>query len=444
MNPTDRKTVLLVTPFFAPQSHAAVFRVHKLAKYLCEYGWKPIVLTVDRNYNYNEDPNLIEELPKEVEIHRVKYVEPSLRGLRMWLGGKDRSYLQIKKSARTHLSMDSIKKKGIVEKIYHYLLAHWLWVPDPYWTWCRPAIRKGLDLIRKNNIRVIYTTCLPYTCNVIGNELKQKSDCAWVADFRDPATYSQTTCSQIDEVFMLQREIERMTHRNADVVTGLAASYRNIFYDLYRSNKTVFIPTGVDEKLFESQASVEALDSPYILFCGEYLKEYGDHFFKILSQVLARPEIKSTGLKFLIVGHEEINRLWTEESIEKFNLNNSVMFRDHVSQSVLYQYIKGAKAVVLIPGRTAFWWANFAKMVDFIGLKKSVIAMVPDPSEARSELTKCGLGIFLDGDQSAQIETLVRFFTVDQDKSKINDKECERYWASAMTKSFVEIFEKLV
>ncbi len=49
------KSVLIVTPFFAPQSHAAVFRAYKLAKYLPRFGWKPYVLTTDTNYKFNED-----------------------------------------------------------------------------------------------------------------------------------------------------------------------------------------------------------------------------------------------------------------------------------------------------------------------------------------------------------------------------------------------------
>src|SRR5580700_10893870 len=86
------RSVLIVTPFFAPQNHAAVFRAYKLAKYLPQFGWKPIVLTVDTHYEFNEDPTLLAELPEEVEIVRTRYVEPTMRGLRMALGGRNRTF----------------------------------------------------------------------------------------------------------------------------------------------------------------------------------------------------------------------------------------------------------------------------------------------------------------------------------------------------------------
>ena len=91
------RSVLIVTPFFAPQNHSAMFRAYKLAKYLPQFGWKPIVLTVDTQYLYNEDASLIPDLPQEVEVVRAPYVEPSLRGLRMALGGRDRTFKTMKK-----------------------------------------------------------------------------------------------------------------------------------------------------------------------------------------------------------------------------------------------------------------------------------------------------------------------------------------------------------
>ena len=51
------KNILIITPFFPPQTHAAVFRAFKLVKYLKRTGWNPIVLTVNRNYLYLEDPD---------------------------------------------------------------------------------------------------------------------------------------------------------------------------------------------------------------------------------------------------------------------------------------------------------------------------------------------------------------------------------------------------
>ena len=44
------KNILIITPFFPPQTHAAVFRAFKLVKYLKRTGWNPIVLTDSNLY----------------------------------------------------------------------------------------------------------------------------------------------------------------------------------------------------------------------------------------------------------------------------------------------------------------------------------------------------------------------------------------------------------
>src|SRR5690606_41469670 len=88
----------MLVPYFAPQTHAAMFRAHKLAKYLPEYGFRPVVVTTDINYLYNEDPRLLEELPDCVQIHRARYIEPTARGLRMAPGGRDRTCSATKKA----------------------------------------------------------------------------------------------------------------------------------------------------------------------------------------------------------------------------------------------------------------------------------------------------------------------------------------------------------
>jgi len=92
------RRVLIVTPFFAPQSHAAVFRAYKLAKYLPRFGWTPHVVTVDTNYAYNEDDSLLAALPPEVQIHRARYVEPSPRGLGFASGLADRRFATLKRA----------------------------------------------------------------------------------------------------------------------------------------------------------------------------------------------------------------------------------------------------------------------------------------------------------------------------------------------------------
>ncbi len=129
------KSILIITPYFAPQSHAAVFRAYKLAKYLSRSGWKVHVLTEKQNYLYNEDHNLEKEIPN-VTISRVDYIEPSLRGLRMKFLRRDESFVAAKQklnAATTNLKVARPPHK--LKSLYHWFLENLSYNPDAHWTW---------------------------------------------------------------------------------------------------------------------------------------------------------------------------------------------------------------------------------------------------------------------------------------------------------------------
>lgn len=441
------KNILIVTPFFPPQTHAAVFRAFKLVKYLKRAGWNPIVLTVNRNYLYLEDPDLLDEV-RDVPIYRANYIEPTLRGFRMLLGGEDTSLKAITTKAKVtgtqtkSMNIVSSNKQSLFSRFYKYILDRWIQVPDRFRFWERSAVRMGRKIIKEHDIAIIYTTCLPFTSNKIGMQLKHLTGVKWVADFRDPITYAKRMYSDYFPVFAKQKKIEQDTFKYADAITGLSGAYLNIFSDLYEgkySKKTYFIPTGVDDDYLPSSQNREKEN--YIIFVGEYLHEYKDEFLKIFADAVKSKELYGKGCTLKIVGNKSINQKQAGEFVDNLGICNNVEYVNHVPQRELYEMIVKAKAAVLIPGYTALWWTNFAKMVDYIALQVPVLAMVPMTSEARTELTKAGIGIFIDTHQQG-VAAIKQVFS-GTFPITANKEYCRRYLASQQTKSFIDIFQKI-
>jgi glycosyltransferase involved in cell wall biosynthesis len=435
------QSVLIVTPFFAPQNHAAVFRAYKLAKYLPQFGWKPLVLTVDTQYEFNEDPGLLAELPKEVEIVRTRYVEPTLRGVRMALGGRNRTFKAISASQNGN-SLPT--RTSAASRTYNRLIRNWGQVPDAYWTWAKTAVALGKKIIPERGISVVYTSCSPYSSLAVGSEL-QKKGVKWVADFRDPLGYSQKLVNYAPHIYRRQRAIVNNALNHADAVTVLSSSYSSIFKDVFgnQQREPIFIPTGIDESFLSSSSEYAPRGAPYLIFAGEYLPEYDTTFMEAFSMVLQNQEIARTGIKLLVVGTLSLNRARLMPFVEQFGLNRNVEFRDQIPQNEAYKLIRGARAGVLIPGTRAFWWANFAKMTDFIGMRRPVVAIVPDPSEARTALTRSRLGIFLDGSAERRAHILRDFLLGNHQMLAPDENECDRYTARRQVQSFVEVFESL-
>lgn len=440
------RSVLIVTPFFAPQNHSAVFRAYKLAKYLPRFDWKPIVLTVKTQYQFSEDERLLADLPGAVEIVRTGYIEPTLRGVRMALGGRDRSFAATRSApGRDSNSPPTFDQHSVARRAYRSVREKFLHTPDDYWTWAITAIRAGKKLLHDRAIDLVFTTAPPFSSLVVGNAL-QKAGARWIADFRDPLAYTQRLSSDSPRIHWRQRNIVKDALRNADAVTVASSCFRSIYFDMFGKQRVepVFIPTGMDTEIVSTPAGHVGQRPPYLLFAGEYLPDYDSAFLEAFANALRRPDVRRTGTKLLVVGTLELNRTRMMPLIEKFDLHEHVEFLDQQPQREVYKLLSAARAGVLIPGFRSYWWTTFAKMTDYIGMRKQVLAMVPDPSEARTALTRSGLGIFLDGSSSERSDTLARFLLSEDKLSQPNENECERYTALRQVQSFAELFESLL
>lgn len=438
------RSVLIVTPFFAPQNHAAVFRAYKLAKYLPQFGWKPIVLTVDTQYEFNEDAALLTDLPDEVEVIRARYIEPTLRGVRMALGGRDRTFRGLKDSPSSWGSSRSLIRRSTAIRTYHYLLRNWLQIPDVYWTWAKTATPIANKIMKERDIRLVFTTAPPFSSLLIGESL-HRNGAVWIADFRDPLAYTQQLSSEISRIHQRQRRIVGRTLANADAITLAASSMASIYRDMFGhcGVDPVFIPTGIDEDVLQSESVTSNDERPYVLFAGEILPEFDTVFWEAFAKAAKEHAVKNTGVKLLIVGTLAINRPRLTPFLDRFGLHEQVEFRDQMPQRDIYKLLRKALAGLLVPGINSRWWTNAAKMTDFIGMRKPVLAVVPDPSEARTALTRSRLGVFLDGSLENRTEILTNFLLGKLKLPAPDENECDRYTARHQVQSFVDLFESL-
>lgn len=394
----------MLVPYFAPQSHAAVFRAHKFAKYLPEFGFKPVVVTVDTNYLYNEDRNLLDEFPSEVEIHRARYIEPTIRGIRMAIGGADRSFATLKAAGRIEIARSAGDPNQVVSTKPHgrgvgAVAAKWIGkYPDRYWTWSGSAYRLAARLVEQHDIQLLYTSSKPVSFLRAALKLQKRNGVAWLLDARDPLGYGQKNNADHAIALLQERRILQRSMFSADHVTGLASAYGQIFFDLYGlpEQRFDFIPTGLDEAyILEPQYTKR---DNFILHVGEVMRDQRSYTFEMLEQALEQSGGQSFS-RLIFVGRQEVN----EPRIRRLTsglpkVQQRLEFIDHCAQADVYNLIRRARACVLAPGPSRYWWNNFAKMVDYIALGVPVIADVPEISEARTELERAGTGFFLTGE----------------------------------------------
>jgi glycosyltransferase involved in cell wall biosynthesis len=443
------RPILIVTPFFAPQSHAAVFRAYKLAKFLPSRGYRPFVVTVDTNYMYREDPSLLEGLPPEVTVVRARYIEPTLRGVETALKLRDRRTIQ----GPSSVAPGPVLRPAPAGAVRRWATAaHRLFVrgvlpiPDPYWPWLVPALAACRRIVREQGVQLVLTSSDPFTSYLVGLALKADG-LTWVADLRDPATHCARMHSEYPWVYAVQRDIERRAVLAADALTVAANSIGLVLGETHGvplGSKTQFIPTGLDKALLQAPSPPSLLPAGrHILFSGEYLRDYGEDFFRWFSVARHDPRVRDMGYRIALVGRLDINRRLLAPIVAKYQLDEVVDFLDHQPQQVLYGLVRRAE-FGLLPYGDRYWWCLAAKLVDYLALEKPVLAVVPNPSEARARLTEAGLGVFMDGDDALATRRLIEALAAGGAALPGNPEVCRRYTVEHQVERFAQLFDRLL
>jgi glycosyltransferase involved in cell wall biosynthesis len=239
------KKVLIVTYYWPPSGGAGVQRWLKFAKYLPEFGWQPVILTVDPVYaSYPQrDESLLSEVDPECLVFTTKSFE--LYNFYKLISGK-------KEVPYGGFANDS--KEGLLQKGSKFLRGNFL-LPDPRKGWNKYALKKAEELIRQFNIETVVTTSPPHSTQLIGLELKKKFNIRWIADLRDPWTdiyyYDQFMHTALARKIDIR--YERKVVENADLLITVSEDVKRIFAEKSKlpiAAKTVVIPNGFDEDDF--------------------------------------------------------------------------------------------------------------------------------------------------------------------------------------------------
>jgi glycosyltransferase involved in cell wall biosynthesis len=451
MSTAPLEPIIIVAAHFAPESHAAMFRAFRLAKYLPAFGFRPIVVTTDTNYVYFEDPSLLPQLPPEVVVIRARYVEPTLRGLRMMAGGEARTTQSIAAAPAAearHPSATEPKKRlgAFGHRAYQQLLTDWVQVPDRYNTWVGPAIEACERAVAEYGARIIWTTSQPFSCNTIGLAMKQRG-LHWIADFRDPLPYGRRFFSSNPRVARIQTDNVRDTVYSADAITVISSVHTLILQDAFdpaRLRPAHHIPTGIDEGSLPLERPARDHANPVLVYAGEFLADYANDFFDLFSEVAEELESAGRNLTLKVVGSKLINLPLLQPILAARRIETRVQFVDHLPQPELYRLMVAADAALLFPGQRAYWWCSFAKLNDYIGLGLQVIADVPNPSEARKELEQAGLGHFLDGTKEERLEAFRRALDGDRPATPQQVAYRSRYLSGRQVSDLARLFRSVL
>lgn len=422
------KKVLIITYYWPPSGGAGVQRWLKFAKYLPEFGWQPVILTVDPEYaSY---PQRDESLQSEVDPNCLVYTTKSFELYTIYklISGK-------KEVPYGGFANES--KEGLLQKASKFIRGNFL-LPDPRKGWNKYALKKAIELIKEFNIDTVVTTSPPHSTQLIGLKLKQQFNIRWIADLRDPWTdiyyYNQFKHTALAR--KTDKTYERKVVENADLLITVSEDVKRIFAEkssLPVAAKTVVIPNGFDEDDFRL-IQIPTETKKIITYSGTISEAYDvDCLLEALSrldeglksQILIRfvgkvlssivQQFRSTGLEIELVGYVD-----HPKSIE-------YLFRSDLLLLVLPK-VKNNRGILT------------GKFFEYLASQKPILAIGPIDGDLAKIIqeTKCG-SMF----DYADAEGILQYIqeSLNNPVFETNPEMANQYSRKQLTRKIVQLLE---
>jgi len=359
---------------FPPAGGGRVMRSMKFVKYLAQFSWEPIVLTVKKPIVSHYDTALVSEIPDSVKITRT----PSLEF--------DWKRILFKKDLTKGSPHTGAKKKAtqpFLQRIARRL-KWWFFFPDSRSGWIPFCVFSGYRLIKKEAIDVIYVSAEPFSAFISGVLLKKLTHKPLVLDFRDEwvGFSKEYFPDKPNFIVKLERIVEAWFVRNADRVISVTEPIILEFHRRYpNENKEKFacITNGFDPEDFYNK---ETAWIPHEIFTIVYAGSLYDNrtpadFLKALNQCLSTEPNFFSQIKLRFLGEISPNIINQTRMLSTDKLSIEISgFLPHqkaletMAQSDLLLYIEDRNPVSarILP----------AKLFEYLALRIPILALAEE------------------------------------------------------------------
>lgn len=415
------KKVLIITYYWPPSGGAGVQRWLKFAKYLPEFGWEPIILTVDPRYaSYPQrDESLAAEIDPNCRIYTTKSFE--LYNLYKFI---------FRKKEVPYGGFANESKEGVLQKVSKFLRGNFL-IPDPRKGWNKYAFKKAAELIGQFNIDTVVTTSPPHSTQLIGLKLKQTFNIKWIADLRDPWTdiyyYNQFRHTSLARNIDLH--YERKMVESTDLMITVSEDFKRLFVEKSKKNvadKIIVIPNGFDEEDFAVRP-VSSDSKKVLTYIGTISEAYD---ITGLIETLSRlNEQMKSQLKIRFVGKVPLS---VEQKFISTGLEIEFTgFVDH-SKSVDFLMLSDW-LLLIIPNVKNNGGIIPGKFFEYLAAQKPILAIGPTESDLAKIIKETNCGQIFDYPDS---ESMYRFIqaNLNHQCSEFKSEMADQYSRKQLTR----------
>ncbi len=366
--------VLIIAYYFPPLGGSGVQRPVKLARYLKEFGWEPVVLTPEPGAYYHFDSSLLEE----VEAHNIEVVRVKARTL-FHAGG---------------VRQLRVKPSPWKSRLLSFITS-WFFLPDNKKGWIDPGYRRALELHHHKPFDVVFSTAPPYSNLMLAAQFRETTGVPVVMDFRDEWLYSHWISYPTRLHFKKMERIEQQTLHHADAITAVNHTYKERIGQRTDPEYGIHvIPNGYDPAYFEQNRAVVP-DPEYftLLHSGRFYNSIRpDELLEAVSLFRNQHPGLAGFLRLEFQGGLEDSHL---ERIHQLGVSDITTDHGYLPHAEAVKNLNRADCLFLtLPADRNMGDVTPGKLFEYIGSLKPVLAVVPE-GVTQDLLTEYGAAVIL-------------------------------------------------
>lgn len=439
------RKVLMIAYYFPPLGWSGVQRTLKFVKYLRNFDWEPIVVTVGKTKFSILDESLVGEIPKGIEIIRIDDVV--LKDVTDVIKKQMKEYVDVSINLISDENLEKIYEEEIEKKFNE--LRDLLLIPDGNAIWANNVIKTIRNKIDFEIIDAVYTTSGPYSAHIIGEYIRKEYSIPWIADFRDQWINNPYIDYDKNSLrYKIEKSMEKSVVLNCDRLITATPIITENYISKYKieKNEVTTITNGYDEEDFKSIKPKKQNNKFTIVHNGSfYLKRNPYTVAKVIKKLVENKIIDWKRIEIILNGNNDSNIINKfKEIMGKYSC--IITINGYISHEESLIKSNNADILLLICGEEESSKQVYTgKVFEYLRLRKPVLSISPKGSLVEKLLDETECGINAEYNDIETIEKIILNYYnswLKGNKIKVGSKNIEKYERKELTKKLVEIFNE--
>jgi glycosyltransferase involved in cell wall biosynthesis len=368
------RNLLYITYHFPPTGGSGVQRGLKFAKYLPQFGFRPIILCADyRCLKQPKDYTLLKELPSSVKIYRTFTLDLNWFFKLLW----------------------GLKLNKVVTFFQRCIL-----IPDTEVLWLPFAFFKLKKILATNHIDLVLITAPPYSPLLLAKYLIKHHQLKVCVDFRDPWSFGigRKYLKPPSWIATKENNWEKDIITLADKIICVNDKMVDEFRRLYTkipADKFCSITNGYDESDFQVSLKTARSDKLNIVYTGSFYDSLQPQIlWQALLELIDKGDIDPHKIAFHIYGKNSQNFVLGKYQQDN-RIRSMVHFYGYVDHKYSIRILQTADLLLLYSGYgKAQRTLSPAKIYEYLRSGKPVFAII-DPESSAADILLPANTIFL-------------------------------------------------